>query len=115
VAALTRGHVAGQSGLGSSAMMLPGRCRPWSMEADVGCRVLAPRLTGKSAAMRRDEAPQTAQANGRTRVGYHELDHRPAFTMAGPVTAAVPPNALRSWQRCFGSGRHGIHTRMSRN
>jgi hypothetical protein len=28
VAALTRGHVAGQSGLDSSAMMLLGRCRP---------------------------------------------------------------------------------------
>jgi hypothetical protein len=77
-------------------MMLPGRCRPWSGEADVGCRVLAPRLTGKSASMRHNEAPQTAQANGHTLVGYHELDHRPACTMAGPVTAAVPSNALRS-------------------
>jgi transposase len=81
----------------------------------VGRRVLAPRLTGKRASMRHDEAPQTAQANSCTWVGYHDLDHRPAFTMAGPVTAAVPPNALRSWQRCFGSGRHGIHTRMARN
>src|SRR5262245_36727393 len=87
----------------------------WSGEAGVVGRVPAPRLTGKSAAMRHNEAPQTAQANGRTLVGYHELDHRPALTMAGPVTAAVPPNTLRSWQRCFGSGRHGIHTGMSRN
>ena len=115
VAAPTRRHVAGPSGLGSAAMRVPGRCRPWSGEAGVVGRVLAPRLTGKSAAMRHNEAPQTAQANGRTLVGYHELDHRPALTMAGPVTAAVPPNALRSWQRCFGSGRHGIHTGMSRN
>jgi hypothetical protein len=114
VAALTRGHVAGQSSLGSSAMILPGRCRPWSREADMGCRVLAHRLTGKRASMRYNEVPQREQANGRTLVGYHELDHRPAFNMARPVTAALPPNALRSWQRCFGSGRHGIHTRMSR-
>jgi hypothetical protein len=114
VAALTRGHVAGPSGLGSSAMILPGRCRPWSRETDVGCRVLAPRLTGKRASMRHDEASQREQVNERTLVGYHELDHRPAFTMAGPVTAAVPPSALQSWQRRFGSGRHGIHPRMSR-
>ena len=77
MAALTRGHVAGQSGLGSSAMMLPGRCRPWSREADVGCRFLAHRLTGKRASMRHHEAPQTEQANGRTRVGYHELGPPP--------------------------------------
>src|SRR5882724_2920288 len=115
VAALTRGHVAGQSGLGSSAMILPGRCRPWSMEAEVGCRVLAHWLRGKRASMRHHEAPQREQANGRTLVGYYELDHRPAFIMTGPMTAALPPNALRSWQRCFGSGRHGIHTRMARN
>ena len=115
VAALTRGHVAGPSGLGSSAMMLPGRCRPWSRETDVGCRVLAHRLTGKRASMRHDEAPQREQVNGRTLVGYHELDHCPAFNMARPVTAALPPNAMRSWQRCFGSGRHGLHTRMSRS
>jgi len=115
VAALTRGHGAGQSGLGSSAMIRPGRCRPWSREAEVGGRVLAPRLRGKSASMRHHEAPQREQANGRTLVGYHELDHRPAFNMARPVTAPLPPNALRSWQRCFGSGRHGIHTRMARN
>ena len=64
--------------------------------------------------MRHHEAPQREQANGRTRVGYHELDHHPAFNMARPVTAALPPNALRSWQRCVGSGRHGIYPRMSR-
>jgi hypothetical protein len=64
--------------------------------------------------MRHHEAPQTEQAHGRTRVGDHELDHRPAFNMARPVTAALPPNALQSWQKGFGSGRHGIHTRMSR-
>jgi hypothetical protein len=64
--------------------------------------------------MRHDEASQREQVNERTLVGYHELDNRPAFTMARPVTAAMPPNALQSWQRRFGSGRHGIHTRMSR-
>jgi hypothetical protein len=50
-AAPTRGHVAGPSGLGSSAMILLGRCRPWSREAAVGSHVLAHRLTGKRASI----------------------------------------------------------------
>ena len=80
----------------------------------MGGRFLEHRLIGERASVRHNEEPQTEQANGLTLVGYHDLDHRPAFKMAMQVTAAMPPNALRSSQRCFGSGRHGIHTRMSR-
>lgn len=109
----TREAFRAPSGLGSSATILPGPCRPWSREADVGCRFLEHRVIGERASMRHNEAPETEQANGLTLVGYHDLDHRPAFTMAMQVMAAMPPNALRSSQRCFGSGRHGIHARMS--
>ena len=44
--------------------------------------------------MRRNEAPHSEQADGLTSVGYHHLDHHPAFKMARPVTAPFEREGL---------------------
>ena len=88
MAALTRGHVAGPSGLGSSAMMLPGRCQPLHRSRRRLSCPRAPAERNKSL----HEAPRGASE------GTSEWTHAGGIPRAGP-----PPRVQHGEARDGGS------------
>jgi len=93
------GTCGGPSGLGSSAMILPGAADP---EAGKQTWLSCPRAPADREKNIHEAQRGASEGTGqRTHAGgYHELDHRPAFNMARPVTAPLPPNA---WDRGRGA------------